>query len=77
LSDDELIAKLVESAKAAILNERPGLTYDRARLKGVTVELTVANNGNVVNGQVYLQRSVNLTKLLKQGPPVPVGAGEG
>jgi hypothetical protein len=71
LTDDELLDALVRSAEAAILNERQGLSYDRARLKGITVELMVANSGGSVTGQCYIQRSVNLRKLLEQGPAVP------
>jgi hypothetical protein len=75
MSDDELIAKLVESAEAAIRNERPGLTYDRARLKGITVELTVFNSGAIINGKCYVQRSANLRRILGNDVPLPTAAG--
>ena len=50
LTDEQLIDNLVHAAKAAIMNERLGLIYDRSRLKGITLDLTVANNGAVVTG---------------------------
>ena len=71
MTDDELIEALVRSAEAAIRNERPGLCYDRARLKGITVELSVTNNGGRIHGQCYVQRAANLHRLLEQGPAVP------
>jgi hypothetical protein len=36
--------------------ERQALTYDVARLRGVTVELEVSLNGAVVVGSVYVER---------------------
>jgi hypothetical protein len=68
VSDDELIQRLVDSAAAAIRNERPSIVYDRQRLRGITVELTVSNAGGMVEGEVYLQRTANLRKLTAPGP---------
>ena len=52
----DLVQRLTDAATAAIANERPGLTYDVARLRGVTVELGVSLNGSVVIGNCYIQR---------------------
>jgi hypothetical protein len=73
LTDDELVERLVQAASEAIRNERPAIVHDRARLRGIHLELNVANGGGAIRGEVYTQRSVNLRKLLEPGPPVPVG----
>ena len=77
MTDDELIDALVRSAEAAIRNEKPGLVYDRARLRGIHVELNVFNGGGKVTGECYVNRTANLSKLLRQGPPAPTSEGAG
>jgi hypothetical protein len=75
VTDDELIESLVRSAEAAIRNERQGLSYDRARLRGIHVELGIFNGGQQIKGECYVQRLANLRKLLEPGPAVPSGEG--
>jgi hypothetical protein len=54
-----IVTDLVERlTDAAIANERPALEHDPARLRGVTIELTVANNGAVVEGTCWVERKV-------------------
>jgi hypothetical protein len=52
----DLITRLQTAAAEAIANERQGLTYDVARLRGVTVELEVSLSGHVVVGNCWIQR---------------------
>jgi hypothetical protein len=63
-AEDALMAKLEAAAIAAIRNERPGIIYDRSRLRGIQVDLTVANNGSVVEGEVYINRRANVGRVL-------------
>ena len=58
----DLVTRLTEAAAAAIANERPSLEHDANRLRGVTLELTVANNGAVIEGTCYVERKVKLGK---------------
>lgn len=53
----DLVHMLQDAASVALENERPGLTYDVGRLKTITVELSVANNGAIVAGSVYIERN--------------------
>ena len=54
----DLIARLTDAAAEAIANERQSLGYDVNRLKDITIELTVANNGAIVEGTCYVERKV-------------------
>jgi len=54
----DLIARLTDAAAEAIANERQSLGYDVNRLKDITIELTVANNGAIVEGTYYVERKV-------------------
>ena len=54
----DLVARLQEAAAAAIANERQGLEYDQHRVKGIHIELEVANNGAVIDGRAWIERTV-------------------
>ncbi len=54
----DLVTRLTEAAAAAIANERQGLEYDQYRIKGIHIELEVANNGRVIEGTCYVERRV-------------------
>jgi hypothetical protein len=73
VSDDELIEQLVQAAERAIRNERPGIAYDRSRLRSIQVDLTIANNGGVIKGECYIQRTANIGRILGRDVPVPAG----
>jgi hypothetical protein len=75
MSDDQLLEHLIEAASAAIQNERPGICYDRRRLRGVIVELEVTAAGVIVGGQCYIQRALNVRHVLGATRPAPVGQG--
>ena len=53
----DLTERLQDAASAAIADERPSLAHDPARLRGITVELTIANNGAVIEGRCWVERS--------------------
>ncbi len=54
----ELTERLAEAAVAAIRNERPSLEHDANRLRGLVIELTVANNGAVIDGRAWIERKL-------------------
>ncbi len=54
----DLVARLTEAAAEAIANERPSLEYDANRLRGLVIELTVANNGAVIDGRAWIERKL-------------------
>ncbi len=58
----DLVTRLTEAAAEAIANERPSLEYDQNRVRGIHVELTIANNGAVIEGTCYVERKVKLGK---------------
>jgi hypothetical protein len=55
-SMSDLIARLQQAAIEAVANERQGLSYDPARLRGLTIELEITLSGHVVVGNAYIQR---------------------
>jgi hypothetical protein len=73
VTDDELIAKLIAAATAAIENERPGIAYDPGRLRSIMIELTIANGGRAVSGDCYIQRHANISRILGPAAPAPAG----
>ena len=54
----DLIARLADAAAEAIANEPPALEHDPARLRGITIELEVANRGLVIDGRCRVERKV-------------------
>lgn len=70
----DLIERLTEAAAEAIRDERQGLSYEPHRLRGVTLELTIANNGAVVEGLCWVERA---TKPIRGDRLTPTGAGRG
>ncbi len=52
----DLVERLCLAACEAIRNERQSLEYDVQRLRGLTLELTTANNGSVVEGRAWVER---------------------
>jgi len=54
----DLVEALTAAAVEAIANERPALEYEPNRLRGVTIELEVANNGAVIDGRAWIERKL-------------------
>ena len=54
----DLVDKIVEAAEAAIRNEAPSLAYDQHRVKGVHIELEVANGGAMIDGRAWIEQQV-------------------
>jgi hypothetical protein len=71
MTDDEFLDRLIAASAAAIRGEKTGILYDRSRLRSIQIDLSVMNNGGIVEGEVYLQRRADLRKLLQPGPAVP------
>ena len=53
----DLVARLQAAAAEAIANERPALEHEPARLRGLTIELEVANGGAIV-GRAWIERKL-------------------
>jgi len=70
----DLTERLQAAAAAAIADERPTLAHDPARLRGITVELTIANNGAVIEGRCWVERA---TRPIRGDRPTPTAAGTG
>ena len=68
MTDDELMTKLEAATVEAIRRERPGIVYDRARLRGIHVELEIRNNGGVIEGETYVNRTANVRNILGSMP---------
>ena len=54
----DLLERLIAAATAAILDQRQSFGYDPARLRGITIELEVANRGQVIDGRCRVERKV-------------------
>jgi hypothetical protein len=52
----DLVERLAQAAADMIRNERPDLEYDVPRLRGLTLELTIANHGSVIDGICWVER---------------------
>jgi hypothetical protein len=61
---DDLVERLVQAAEAAIRNERPSLEHKVGAIRGITLELRIANNGTVIDGTCYVERGVSVGRLL-------------
>jgi hypothetical protein len=53
---DDLIETLVSAASDAIRNQAPALTCDVGRVRGLHLELELANNGAVVDSVCWIER---------------------
>ena len=54
----DLVERLTAAAVEAIANERPALEHEPARLRGLTIELEVLNNGAVIEGRAWIERKL-------------------
>ena len=54
----DLVERLTAAAVEAIKAEARALEYEPHRLRGITVELEVANNGAVIDGRCWVERRV-------------------
>ena len=68
----DLIERLTEAAAEAIRNERPSLSYDQDRVKGVHIELELAKGGTVIEGRAWIERR---TRPIRGDRPVVAGRG--
>ena len=54
----DLVTRLTEAAAEAIANERQGLEYEPNRVRGIHIELEVANGGAVIDGRAWIERKL-------------------
>ena len=54
----DLVEALTAAAVEAIANERQGLEYEPNRVKGIHIELQVANGGAVIDGRAWIEREL-------------------
>ena len=68
------LAELLKAAAVAAIDDlSPAVLADPRKLRLLTVELEIANNGTkVTGGRAWLERSVNVSTLLDPGPARPV-----
>jgi len=52
----DLVETLVTVAAAAIRNQTPALTADVGYVKSITLELELANNGDVIDSRCWTER---------------------
>ena len=55
---------LTEAAAAAIADVMPAIAADPRKVRLVTIELELANGGQVKGGTAWIERKVDLGKLL-------------
>ena len=53
-----IVDKIVAAAEAAIRNEAQSLAYDQHRVKGIHIELEVANGGAVIDGRAWIEQKL-------------------
>jgi hypothetical protein len=63
----DFVNRLADAAREAVENERPSLSYEPARVRGVVVELEVNAAGAIVDGRAFVERPVT-------APPPALGA---
>lgn len=63
----DLTSRLQAAATAAIADIAPAIAPDPRRIRRVTIELELANGCQVVGGTAWIERSVNVGKLLGVG----------
>jgi hypothetical protein len=52
----DLVETILAAAAEAIKNQTPTITSDAGRLKSITLELELANNGAVINSPCWVER---------------------
>jgi hypothetical protein len=63
MSNEDLIARLTDAAAAALEDLAPVLEHERSKLRSVMLELSVANNGGVVECNAWIERRANVKRL--------------
>ncbi len=63
----DLQDRLTEAAAAAIADVMPAIEADPRKVRRLTVELELANGGQVEGGTAWIERAVNVNKLLGVG----------
>jgi hypothetical protein len=65
-----IVDRLTVAACAAIANERPGLEHPAGGIRGLTLELILAPDGQVAEACCYLERrSKGAALLARRGGP--------
>ena len=59
----DLVTRLSDAAAAAIADLEPVLVHDLPKLRGVVLELDLANGGNAVGATAWIERRANNRKL--------------
>jgi hypothetical protein len=58
----DLVSRLADAAAAAVRNERPSLSYQPERLRGIVVELELDSAGAIVDGRAFVERQVRTVR---------------
>lgn len=59
----DLVDRLTEAAASALQDLAPVLAHELPKLRGVVLELELANGGNVVGATAWVERKANIRKL--------------
>jgi len=71
-ADVDLIERLTSAAAEAIRDERPSLSYEPHRLRGIHVELEITKAGTAIEGRCWIERR---TRRIRGDRPLPAGRG--
>ena len=63
----DLTTRLQEAAAGAIRDVAPAIAAEPKRVRLLTIELELANGGQVKGGTAWIERAVNVNKLLGVG----------
>ncbi len=64
VASGDLTTRLQEAAAAAIADVMPSIAPDPRRIRRVTIELDMANTCEVKGGRAWIERTVNVNRLL-------------
>ena len=67
----DLTERLQAAATAAIADIMPAIEAEPRKVRLVTIELEVANGCEVRGGMAWIERAVNVNRLLTSGGPRP------
>lgn len=71
----DLVDRLIAATEAAIRNEAPTLAHDPNGLRGLVLDVTIANGGAVLDVDCHVTRRKTFRADAASRVPLPVAAG--
>ena len=65
----DLVESLTAAATAAIADIMPAIEAEPRKVRILTIELELANGCEVKGGTAWIERAVNINRLLRAGGP--------